>query len=62
MKEIVQWVKRTALFLFGVGLIVWGYRANAGNEKPVKPVKPTVDSVKTVVETARQAEEASGSE
>ncbi len=117
MKDIIQWVKRTALFLLGVGLIVWGYRVNAGNNKPVEPVlepvkrdrpdeekgksaepkpesvreeaaekknatkaspgeekektsqpgvkkpaKPTADTVKTVVETAKKAEESSGTE
>lgn len=39
MKEIVQWIKRTGLFLAGVALIVWGYDANAANNTKKKEAK-----------------------
>jgi hypothetical protein len=50
MKELFQWVKRAALFLLGVILIVWGYQVNAGNEKPkedkAKANLPSKEAVK----------------
>lgn len=50
MKEIIQWIQRTGLFLLGVAMVVWGYRVNAtGNAKvndeesaqKEKPTAPT---------------------
>lgn len=39
MKEIVQWIKRTGLFLAGIVLIIWGYEANAANKVKAKEAK-----------------------
>lgn len=36
MKKIAQWIKRVGLFLFGVALVVWGYKVNAANNVKAK--------------------------
>lgn len=36
MKKIPQWFKKTALFIFGIILIIWGYQVNASNSDKKK--------------------------
>lgn len=36
MKVIVEWIKRIGLFLFGIALVIWGYKANAANNEKIK--------------------------
>lgn len=45
MKTAVQLLKKTGLFLFGIVLIVWGYKANATNAKAEtkQPEKPKAE-------------------
>lgn len=36
MKDIARWIKRIVLFLSGIALVVWGYKANAANNAKIK--------------------------
>lgn len=36
MKKIAEWGKRISLFLFGIALVVWGYKVNAANNAKIK--------------------------
>lgn len=60
MKDIIQWVKKVGLFLFGVVLIIWGYKANANNsEQPkVDENKPKdIEKTDTVSSPSQPTEE-----
>lgn len=44
MNNILDTIKKIALFLFGVILIIWGYKANASNTaKEAKAIEPMKD-------------------
>lgn len=47
MKKIAQWIKRVGLFLFGVALVVWGYKVNAANNIKAKEEKKAQEKEST---------------
>lgn len=50
MNNILNIIKKIALFLFGVILIIWGYKANAANtEKEGKAIEPMKDILEPVL-------------
>lgn len=50
MKYIIQNIKKSLLFLFGIVLIIWGYKVNASNSEE----KTQNEKDKAVQETEKQ--------
>lgn len=57
IKYLKQWIKPVGLFLFGVGMIVWGYMANVVDKKEIVKTKQTIPEIFDEKETVRHEEE-----
>lgn len=57
MGNIVQLLKKIGLFLFGVALIIWGYKANATNKTESAKVDETPKKEADIAESITQKEQ-----
>ncbi|GHV40908.1 hypothetical protein FACS1894179_08200 [Bacteroidia bacterium] len=64
MNSVMEVIRKTGLFLFGVVLIVWGYRANAAtnNEGPISVKGGISPILKALEKNLKQQQEAGQAE
>lgn len=57
IKYLKQWNKPVGLFLFGVGMIVWGYMANSVDKKETVKSEHTTSKIEDETKTVNSNEE-----